>query len=138
MTALPEEFVTASKFAIVVVKIPLVNVSVPPMLTAPPELAPALLLRVRLLNVEAGIVCALLPSKVTVPPQVLPEGTGVALVFCVLMTPALVTLVRVNVFVAIFRVPPVVVFRVVAAIFPPAVWIPLVLPIVKVAYVGVA
>ena len=79
------------------VKIPLVRVRVPPTLTAALKVAPAALFNVRLLKVDAGIVCALLPSRVTVPPQVLPLETGVAEVFCVLMVPVLFGVVTVRV-----------------------------------------
>ena len=113
-------------------KVPDVRVRVPPTLADPPKAAPVLLLTVRLLNVDAGTVCALLPSKVTVPPQVNPLDIGVPDVFCILIVPELLTLVRLSVLVPIFRVPPAVVFNVVAVMFPFGVSVPLVLSIVNI------
>ena len=115
--------VSESKFILEVLRIPEVNVSILLTLTGPPKLAPALLLRMRLLKVEAGIVCKLLPSKVTVPPQVKPPETGDKEVFCVLIVPVLLTLVTVNTLVTIFNVPPEEVFKVAAVIDPPAVFV---------------
>ena len=115
--------VIVSKFVTEVLRIPEVNVSILLTLTDPPKLAPVLLLIMRLLKVEAGIVCNLLPSKVTVPPQVKPPETGATEVFCVLIVPALLTTVTLNTLVPIFNVPPDKVFIFAAVIDPPAVFV---------------
>ena len=51
----------------------------------------------RLLNVDAGIVCAADASKVTVPLQFNPVEIGLEVVFCVLIFPEFVPLVTPNV-----------------------------------------
>ena len=96
---------------------------------------PLVLLRVNTPYVPAMMVWLPKPASYwTVPPQVNPVGTGVEEVFCVLSVPAfpvaVVVLVRANVL--RLNVPPEVVVRVVAEIFPAAVWVPLELPQVKV------
>lgn len=98
-----EVLVMFKMFVAVVVKIPSVKLRMPPILAAPLNDAPPALLRVRLLNVAAGIVCAVDASKITVPPHVLPPEIGVPDVFCVLMIPALFTPDNAKVPVNIFK-----------------------------------
>ena len=74
-------FEMLNRFDPVVVRIPLVKPKVPPTVTAPLRVAPVLLFKVRLLKVDAGIVWAATPLKVTVPPQVFREVIGVVDIF---------------------------------------------------------
>jgi hypothetical protein len=132
-------FETDKRLVPPVVKFPLVSVKVPETPTAPDRVTPALLLIVRLLKVDAGIVCPEEPSKITVPPHVFPEEIGDAETLCVLIVPALVTFVTARLFVTILKLPPVVVVKVPFTVrLPPAVSVPPVLPNVRLLYAGVA
>ena len=79
--ALTDVFEMANRFVPVVVRIPLVNPSVPPTVTAPLRVAPEVLFKISLLKVDDGIVWAAAPLKVTVPPQVFREVIGVVDIF---------------------------------------------------------
>ena len=69
-------FEMLNRFDPVVVRIPLVNPSVPPTVTASLRVAPEVLFKISLLKVDDGIVWAAAPLKVTVPPQVIRAVRG--------------------------------------------------------------
>ena len=86
---------------------------------------------VRLLYVAVTTVCAPDASYWIVPPHVLLAVKGVPDTLCVLIVPRLFIVVTPRSEVVISRVPPAVVFKVVAVMAPPAVSVPLVLLSVK-------